>query len=314
MRRSEQILNTIDELSAATRKGELRRLLAHVGVGGVGGGYVGHKVDLTENNPDLKLSKGQRKLQSILKGAIGGGTLGVATGALHAAHFSDSQNKVKNKLFGEFHKARNAEEATEWAEREKRRADRAREWAERDRKSQQEYEEAKKKYDDTFDSFRKKYSGSGSGSGQQRRSYEDFAGSARSSYRSRQKSIPDIFKERTGGEIKTKADLKAWYRRKAKEHHPDRHMQAPELVRKEHEAKFKAAETLHSELQKHPDFDKFAALKLAVLKVEGLYADPEYQKVQRKYNDGNLEDKFQYHAYKRALDRATYNYHAKTHH
>jgi hypothetical protein len=53
-------------------------------------------------------------------------------------------------------------------------------------------------------------------------------------------------------------------------------------------------------------------IKLAVLKVEGLYADPEYKKVQRKYNQGNLEDKFQYRAYKRALDRAVYNYHART--
>ena len=53
------------------------------------------------------------------------------------------------------------------------------------------------------------------------------------------------------------------------------------------------------------------AEKNAAIKQEGLYADPGYIKVQKKYNDGNLEDKFQFHAYKRALDRAIYNYHSK---
>lgn len=54
--------------------------------------------------------------------------------------------------------------------------------------------------------------------------------------------------------------------------------------------------------------------KNAAIKQEGLYADPGYLKVQKRYNDGNLEDKFQFHAYKRALDRAIYNYHSKQGH
>jgi len=57
-----------------------------------------------------------------------------------------------------------------------------------------------------------------------------------------------------------------------------------------------------------------SAIEKIAIKQEGLYADPEYIKVQKKYNEGNLEDKFQYRAYKRALDRATYNYHTRAGH
>lgn len=134
-------------------------------------------------------------------------------------------------------------------------------------------------------------------------------GSARHAYAFRQKPLKDVIKEHTGEDIKSKADLKAWHRKKAKEHHPDRHMQAPEPVRKEHEAKFKSIQSAIEKIEGHPDFAKMAALKR-----EGLYADPGYLKVQAKYNEGNLEDPREFKLYERALNRAIFKYHAKQGH
>lgn len=45
-------------------------------------------------------------------------------------------------------------------------------------------------------------------------------------------------------------------------------------------------------------------------KEEGLYAFPEYKRVQKKYNGGDLVDNFQWKAYKRALERAKFHYEA----
>jgi hypothetical protein len=127
-------------------------------------------------------------------------------------------------------------------------------------------------------------------------------------------SLSDLIKHKTGENLKTKADLKQWYKKKAMAHHPDRHALSSDHEIKIHDQKFKDAQAINDEIERHPDFSKLAAIKLAVIKQEGLYADPGYQKVQKKYNDGNLEDKFQFHAYKRALDRAIYNYHSKQGH
>ena len=52
------------------------------------------------------------------------------------------------------------------------------------------------------------------------------------------------------------------------------------------------------------------SIEKVAFKEEGLYAFPEYKKVQKKYNGGDLEDQFQYKAYKRALNRAIWNYQA----
>lgn len=299
--------HSINKLVDDISHGQIKRLLAHAGVGTIGGGVVGANVNL---NKDKK----HGKLRSIAKGVGLGATIGATTGVLHADLFKNKQvkklHKMENEHWDNVGKAHRAEQASRDAE-----------YAKRSKESQEKWEKSRADFDKAHDDFFKRYGPDGTeyggkgnhGYGKGSAGFDGFNkrsqdSGSRGSYERRQKPLADLAKEH-GIDLKSKADLKAWYRSKSKAHHPDKHMQAPEAVRKDHEEKFKAATKIKEAIESHSDYSKMASIKQ-----EGLYADPEYVRVQKKYSEGNLEDRFQYRAYKRALDRAVYNYHTKQGH